>query len=126
MPKRDPSWRTSNPAWVLLLILPVVAPLHGAFAGCRLDAFTGRAQKNGWIAHELTDDERANFLDHLNHDDGVNTNFHPPHLWQTVRKENRSIHIRVVFLDAANCVLGNSGDIGAEEFSYLLAPRADF
>jgi hypothetical protein len=93
---------------------------------CQLGEFTDRAQKSGWLVQELTDEERANFLNHLNRDDGVNANFYPPHLWETVWKKNDLIHIRIVFLDERNCVLGNSGEIGFNELSYLLAPNEGF
>jgi|SRR5665213_288831 len=103
------------------------AATQGAAASpCRLDLFKTRAQTNGWIVQELTYEERLNFLNHLNRDDGVRANFYPPHVWETVRKKNELIHIRVVYLDANDCVIGNSGEIGFNEFSYLLAPNEGF
>lgn len=94
---------------------------------CPLDDFTGRARNDGWIVQELTGEERINFLNHLNDDNGARSNFYPPHLWETVRKgRDDLVHIRVVFLDGGNCMLGNSGEIGFDEFSYLLAPDMGF
>jgi hypothetical protein len=113
-------------AYPVLALFLVAAPIETFAQTCALSAFTETARQNGWLVQELTYEERANFLDHLNHDDGVATNFYPPHLWETVRKSDERIHIRIVFLDTGNCVVGNSGEIDFEELSYLLSPDVGF
>lgn len=108
---------------IALVSILVAGPAYaGAGRNCALADFTGTARNDGWIVQELTDEERLNFLSHLNNDNGARSNFYPPHLWETVRKgRDDLVHIRIVFLDGGNCVLGNSGEIAFDEFSYLLA-----
>lgn len=117
-----PKWLPAVAALALL-----AAPWQQAAAQkCRLQNFTDRARSNGWAVQELNYAQRDNFLNHLNHDDGVSTNFYPPHLWETVRRTRQAVQIRIVYLDADNCVLGNSGEVAPDELPQLLAPNIGF